>query len=49
MAETNGQGKTRLDRIEELIERHITKVLLAAQVIFQDNMQQLESKMAETP
>ena len=61
MAETNGQGKTRLDRIEEMIERHIAanedahasfiaehKMLLTAQVIFQESLQQLEIKQAET-
>ena len=58
MAETNGQGKSRLDRIEELIERHIVaneaahdsfraehKLLLTAQVVFQDNMNRLEDNM----
>jgi hypothetical protein len=61
MAETNGQGKSRLDRIEELIERHIVaneaahdsfraehKLLLTAQVVFQDNMNKLDLKMLET-
>jgi hypothetical protein len=61
MAETNGQGKSRLDRIEELIERHIVaneaahdsfraehKLLLKAQVVFQDNMNKLDLKMLET-
>ena len=61
MAETDGQGKTRLDRIEEMIERHIVaneeahasfiaehKMLLTAQVIFQDSLQQLEIRQAET-
>jgi len=60
MAETNGQGQSRLDRIEELIERHIIaneeahasfiaehKILLTAQVLFQDSLQQLELKLAE--
>lgn len=57
----NGQGKSRLDRIEEMIERHILanenahesfrsehKLLLAAQVVFQEDLNKLETKMQET-
>ena len=57
MSETNGQGESRLDRIERLLERNEEaheafnrehKLLLTAQVLMTDTMQQLELKMLET-
>jgi hypothetical protein len=58
MPDSNGQGQTRLDRIEEMIERHVManeaahdafraehKLLLTAQVVFQENLNKLENNL----
>lgn len=58
MPDSNGQGQTRLDRIEEMIERHVIaneaahdvfraehKLLLTAQVVFQENLNKLENNL----
>jgi hypothetical protein len=57
MSETNGQGESRLDRIERMKERIAEsheefnrehKLLLTAQVLMTDTMRRLDLKMLET-